>query len=152
MKKLFTTLTVIIVLTSMTFGQQLTVDNTEYKETLGKMFKLSGTEETYQVAITQMFAIYKQQYTSVSDETWNELETEFKNTSMNDLVELLVPVYQKHFSVEDIRELIKFYESPIGQKLAVKTPLITQESMQVGQQWGMKIGQDFVKKMKEKGY
>jgi len=152
MKKLFTTLTVIIVLSSMTFGQQLTADNTEYKETLGKMFKLSGTEETYQVAITQMFAIYKQQYTSVSDETWNELETEFKNTSMNDLVELLVPVYQKHFSVEDIRELIKFYESPIGQKLAVKTPLITQESMQVGQQWGMKIGQDFVKKMKEKGY
>ena len=29
--------------------------------------------------------------------------------------------------------------------------MILQESMQIGQQWGMKIGQDFANKMKKKG-
>lgn len=152
MKKLFTTLTVFIVFTSILFGQSSTESNDDYKEILEKMFEVSGNEKAYQAAINQMFSMFKQQYTSVSEESWNALEEEFKNTSIDELVELFIPVYQKYFTIDDIKEIIKFYESPIGQKLAMKTPLITQESMQIGQQWGMKIGQEFEKKMKEKGY
>ena len=48
--------------------------------------------------------------------------------------------------------MIKFYETPIGKKFAQNTPLIMQESMQVGQQWGAKIFNDFETKMKAKGY
>lgn len=152
MKKLFTTLAVFIVFTSILFGQSSTETNDDYKEILEKMFEVSGNEKAYQAAINQMFSMFKQQYTSVSEESWNALEEEFKNTSIDELVELFIPVYQKYFTIDDIKEIIKFYESPIGQKLAMNTPLITQESMQIGQQWGMKIGQEFEKKMKEKGY
>ncbi|MEC8831971.1 MAG: DUF2059 domain-containing protein [Bacteroidota bacterium] len=48
--------------------------------------------------------------------------------------------------------MIQFFETPVGKKYAASTPLILQESMQVGQQWGMKIGQDFQRKLQEKGY
>ncbi|MFZ1805726.1 MAG: DUF2059 domain-containing protein, partial [Cyclobacteriaceae bacterium] len=102
--------------------------------------------------ISQMFTMFKQQFSTVDEETWTSFETEFKNVSINELEDLLVPIYQKHMTIEDLKELIKFYETPVGKKFALKTPLIVQESMQVGQQWGMKIGQDFAKKMKEKGY
>lgn len=152
MKKLFTTLTVCLILTSMTFAQEKAVDTQEYKKTLHTMFSLSGTEQTYQAAISQMLNMFKQQYASVNEDIWNELEQEFRKSSLNDLVDLLTPVYQKHLTINDLKELIKFYESPAGQKLAQTTPLITQESMQVGQQWGMQIGQEFAKKMQEKGY
>jgi hypothetical protein len=99
-----------------------------------------------------MFTMFKEQYASVKEETWVSLEAEFKNTSINDLIELLTPTYQKHLTLEEIKGLIEFYETPVGKKYAQKSPLIMQESMQIGQQWGMKIGEEFAKKMKDKGY
>jgi uncharacterized protein len=131
-----------------TFGQ---VDK-EYSKKLQKVFELSGTEGTYQAAIKQIFIIYKQQYSTVEPGVWDELEKEFLNTSVTSLTEMLAPVYAKYLTIDDLQELIKFYETPIGKKYAQSTPLITQESMQIGQQWGVKLGQDFEKKMKEKGY
>ncbi|TYA84269.1 DUF2059 domain-containing protein [Seonamhaeicola marinus] len=148
MKKLISTLALLLVVSFSTFAQS----DEAYKKVLTEMFELSGTEETYQVAIKQMFGMYKQQYSSVSNDMWDELEAEFNKASMQDLVDLLVPVYKKHLSIDDIKAIIEFYKSDAGKRFATKTPLIMQESMQVGQQWGMKIGQDFAKKMQEKGY
>ena len=148
MKKLISTLSLIVIFTNLSFGQ---VDN-EYKEALQTMFKVSGSEEMYQTAIEQMFTMFKGQYSSVKDEVWVSLEAEFKNTSINDLIEMLTPTYQKHLTLEDIKGLIEFYRTPVGKKYAKKSPMIMQESMQIGQQWGMKIGEEFAKKMKDKGY
>ena len=52
----------------------------------------------------------------------------------------------------DLEELIIFYRTPVGKKFAQSSPMLVQESMQVGQEWGMKIGQDFSERMKERGY
>lgn len=81
-----------------------------------------------------------------------EFEEEFAKTSIDDLTEMLVPVYKKYMTKEDLKELIEFYETPVGRKFAEYTPIIMQESMQIGQQWGLKIGQDFERKMMERGY
>lgn len=122
----------------------------EYKTAVQKMLMASGSENTFKAAVGQMFTLMKQQKSSVPEEFWKTLETEMTKTSMPDLIALLVPIYQKHFTVDDINQLTAFYQSPIGKKFAEKTPLITQESMAAGQQWGMKIGQKIVEKIKEK--
>jgi hypothetical protein len=146
--KTLSLLTLVLFFTSFSFGQ----DTSDYKKALQTMFEVSGSEGAYQAAITQMFSMFKQQYANVDEQTWGELEAEFNESSILDLVDSLVPVYQKHLTLHDLNELIEFYQTPIGKKYASKTPMLTQESMQVGQQWGMKIGQDFAKKMQEKGY
>lgn len=56
------------------------------------------------------------------------------------LVDSLVPVYAAHFTLAQLQELVRFYESPLGKRLAEVQPLIAQESMQVGQRWGAIIG------------
>ena len=123
-----------------------------YKPMLTKMFSVSGSEETYKAAIRQMFVMFKRQSSNVPEEVWADLEKEFLQTSMDDLVDMLAPVYEKHLTLADLQKLIEFYETPVGVKFAQKTPFIMQESMQAGQQWGEKIGQDFQMKLKEKGY
>lgn len=143
MKKITSILAFIVLLTISSFGQS----ENEYSSTLKTLFEVSGSEESFEVALTQMFNMYKKQYTEVNEEIWVEFEKEFRKTSLNDLVVMLVPVYEKYMTLEDLKELIKFYESPVGKKYAKSTPLIMQESMQVGQQWGMKIGQSFIEKM-----
>lgn len=148
MKKVLTLFTILVLLSFSTYAQ---VDK-EYSKTLKQMFEVSGTKESYQAATKQMFTMFKQQYSGVEKDVWNDLENEFSQTSIDDLTEMLVPVYSKYMTKEDLEELIKFYKTPVGKKFAKSTPLIMQESMQIGQQWGMKIGEDFKKKMKEKGY
>lgn len=56
------------------------------------------------------------------------------------LIDLLVPVYSKHLTRDEIEQLIRFYESPIGRRLTAVQPMISQESMTAGQMWGEAMG------------
>ncbi len=102
--------------------------------------------------VGQVFQMLKQQKPNVKAEVWQELKNELLQTMMDDLVTKLIPVYSKHLTQKDLEGLISFYETPVGKKYAESTPLIMQESIMVGQQWGMQIGQKLVAKLKEKGY
>jgi uncharacterized protein len=146
MKKFVTVFVCLLAIVLNSKGQ----DDNSYEKTLRKLFEVSGSNETYKVAIIQMIDMFKQQYSNLGEDVWDGLEEEFLKSSIDDLVDLLVPVYYKYLTQEDLEGLIGFYESPIGKKYASCTPLITQESMQVGQQWGAKIGQEFSKKIQEK--
>jgi uncharacterized protein len=53
-----------------------------------------------------------------------------KNMPLEDLLDAMEPVYQKHFTKGDIDSLIAFYSSPVGQKMLAEMPAITQEAMQ----------------------
>ena len=46
------------------------------------------------------------------------------------MIEAMVPTYQKHFTRGDIDALIAFYSSAAGQKLLKELPAVTAESMQ----------------------
>jgi hypothetical protein len=52
--------------------------------------------------------------------------------SVDDLISAIIPIYQRHLTKTDIEELIRFYSSPVGQKLLREQPQIIQESMQAG--------------------
>ncbi|MCB0648170.1 MAG: DUF2059 domain-containing protein [Saprospiraceae bacterium] len=124
--------------------------DSEYAKTLKKMFEVSGSEATYQGVISQMVQMFKNQNSALSGSDFDAMEAEFKKTSIYDLAEMLVPVYSKHLTMDDLKAIIQFYESPAGKKLASKTPMITQESMAIGQEWGYKIGMEIQKKLEEK--
>lgn len=148
MKKIITVLAFTLAFIAFSFGQS----NDDYAKTLKEMFSVSGSEESYQAAIKQMFVMFKQQKSDIAPAVWEELENEFSKTSINDLVVMIAPVYEKYLTQKDLEEMIKFYQTPLGQKYAKCTPFITQESMQIGQQWGMKIGQEIATKLQERGY
>ena len=147
MKKI-SILFVLLAIGSQSFAQS----KTSYPSTLKKMLQVAGTEATFSVAIKQMIGMFKEQKSEVPDSVWNAFEAEFANTSLDELVAMLVPVYEKHLSEKDLQEMISFYQTPVGKKYAEKSPFIMQESMQVGQQWGMKVGAAFEEKLRAQGY
>lgn len=55
------------------------------------------------------------------------------------LLDDIVPIYARHFSHQDVRDMIAFYETPLGRKTLEVTPKIMQESMQLGQQWALRV-------------
>lgn len=148
MKKVLFIAFMFMISLSQAFGQ----GDANYKATLKKMLGAAGSEGSFKVAIKQMFEMFKQERKDVPDSIWADFEQEFAKASMDDLTEMLFPVYKKYMTENDLNQIIEFYQTPVGKKFAEKTPMITQESMQVGQQWGMQVGKKFQEKLKEKGY
>lgn len=60
----------------------------------------------------------------------------FKDLPVDEMVEAMVPIYQKHLTKEDLDGILAFYSSPVGQKLQREQPAMTQEAMQVGGEIG----------------
>ena len=54
----------------------------------------------------------------------------FKSFPWDEMLEAMVPVYQKHFTKGDIDAFVAFYSTPTGQKLLRELPAITAEAMQ----------------------
>ncbi len=121
----------------------------DYKKALLEMFTASGSDEAYKSAIKQMMTMFKDNYKDVPANFWKEAETEMLKSSIEDLAELLVPVYEKYLTISDLQEMTKFYNTPVGKKYAQSTGPIMQESMKVGETWGRKIGEKIAKKISE---
>jgi uncharacterized protein len=61
------------------------------------------------------------------------VEAAFEQMRLDDFIDVMIPVYQRHLSKADIEEMIRFYTSPTGQKLLREQPQMMQESMQAAQ-------------------
>jgi len=56
-----------------------------------------------------------------------------------ELINEMIPIYEKYFTHDEILEMIAFHESPLGQKSLEVMPQLMMESMQVGQRWAMTV-------------
>lgn len=65
-----------------------------------------------------------------------------------EMLDLLAPVYAKHFNAAEIGEVTAFFKSPIGLKFVAKQPQVLNESMQIGRQWGERIGSELELEMR----
>jgi hypothetical protein len=60
----------------------------------------------------------------------NRMDEMMKSFPWDDILNSMIPVYQKHFTKGDIEALVTFYGSPTGQKVLRELPTIMAESMQ----------------------
>jgi hypothetical protein len=89
----------------------------------------------------------------VPQNVWDELVAEFKvEFSPEKLIELNVPIYAKHYTHDEIKGLISFYESPLGRKVTSVAPAITQEAYDVGVAHASMVLQRFNERLRSKGY
>jgi hypothetical protein len=59
---------------------------------------------------------------------------------LQQVLDLAVPIYDKYFSHEEIKGLIRFYETPLGQKTISVLPQLTTELMTQGRRLGEDAG------------
>jgi hypothetical protein len=124
-----------------TFSFNLSISQEDnYKGLLTDFIKAQGQFETFNATIDQM--------TSMMGVTLNEDEkVEFTNDVMSSLIEMLMPIYKKHFTDQDLNDAIELFKTPIGKKISEKSPIIAQESMQASMQWGMELSTKLQKYM-----
>jgi hypothetical protein len=59
-----------------------------------------------------------------------------------ELMEILVALYDRHYSHDDIRGLITFFSSPLGRKLVENSPELMRESYSLGVAFGKSISEE----------
>jgi hypothetical protein len=101
----------------------------------------------------QMFKALKAARPDIPDRAMAIMEKELvklfaeKMSASGGLLEQIVPVYHKHFTHPEIRELLAFYQTPIGRKAILVLPQVVNESMVAGQRWGQALGPEIEKRI-----
>lgn len=145
MKKI--TILFLIMTGSLIFAQEQTISPAK-KEKIITFLKLTNVLGVANQVMDNMINSYQTYYKQVPAEYWNELKKETSNTK--DFEELLIPIYSKYYTEKELDDIIAFYKTSTGQKVIKTMPDMTKESMQAGQEWGMKLGQKVMKKINEK--
>jgi hypothetical protein len=112
-------------------------DTKEDKEKkVRKVLEVSGYNDIAKTQFEQMVKMFE-----TNPQLPPGFAKKFKEISgPQELIELVVPIYKKHFSDEELDGMLEFYNSPLGKKLASKQGAITEESKAAGEKWGMALG------------
>jgi hypothetical protein len=93
----------------------------EKKEKILKFIEVFGTRETMKMNFDQILA-------SMPPQDAEKLKGAF---NIDEVIQELIPLYDKYFTSEDLDGFIQFYSSPTGHKLVQTIPLIMKESVDV---------------------
>ncbi|OBX21854.1 MULTISPECIES: DUF2059 domain-containing protein [Bizionia] len=127
MKTLFS---VLVLFLTLSISAQ---EPTEFKKQTMEFIGLTGATGAFGDAIAQIGAMVP--------EANKAAFTKEANGTLDKLYGQLAEVYMEEFTQDEIKELVAFYKTDLGKKLASKQSLLTQKGMMLGQSWGMEVGQ-----------
>ncbi len=129
------------------FWGSMALAHTSQENKIREFIKVTGVDKLGQQGANQMIDMFKENYKNIPTEFWDECK---KEVSSDELVSLYIPIYAKYYSESDLDELIKFYKTPVGQKMISIMPALMQDSMNAGREWGQKLRKRVSEKINEK--
>ena len=119
------------------------------EEDIRKLMEVTGAGNLGVQMMNQMLEPMKQATPNVPTEFWTRFMTK---VDPGEMIDMVVPIYAKYFTHDEIKQLLAFYRTPLGEKLIATLPAIMQESMAAGQKWGQLLGQQVRKELDAEGY
>ena len=142
MKRFLLAMVVILCASSASFAQQSSADSPATKEDIQRYLEVTHSREMMakmiDAMVKPMHQMMHDQYEKDKDKlpadfearTNKVLDDYMKNFPWDDVLQSMIPVYQKHFTKDDIDHLVAFYSTPTGQKVLRELPAISGEAMQ----------------------
>jgi hypothetical protein len=72
-----------------------------------------------------------------------------KKFNPDDMTDGLVAIYDKHFTEDEIKGLLLFYGSPLGQKYAAEMPKVSAESNSAGRATSLRVARDVMQDLRK---
>jgi len=112
-------------------------------ETVKELMQKSGAGNLSVQMMNQMLPAMKQMVPDAPEQFWLDVMAE---VDPNEMENMIIPVYQKYLTEEEILAINAFYDTDVGKKLISVQPVILQESMLRGQQWGQALSLKIIEK------
>jgi uncharacterized protein len=81
------------------------------------------------------------------DEAMTEVVKRFISRK-SELIDEIAAIYADKLSVDDLREITKFYQSGAGRRMVEILPEVTRRAAAIGQTWGQRIGAEIANEMR----
>ncbi len=142
MKRLLLVCGVVLVLSWTCVAQTSDDDSAASKEDVQRYLQAVHSQDLTKKTVTAMakgmHQMMHEQYLKHQDELPADYESKmnarmdamFENMPWDQMIQAMVPVYQKHFTKGDIDNMVAFYSSPTGEKLLREMPAIMADAMQ----------------------
>jgi hypothetical protein len=111
--------------------QSQSQDNSKFQKETVEFIKLTGAGSAFENAISQIGAMVP--------ETNKAAFIAEASQTLDPLYVKMAQLYMAEFTQEEIKELVAFYHTDLGKKLATKQLSLTQKAMSFGQSWGMEV-------------
>lgn len=113
-----------------------------------ELMQVMNVPGQFTVMNNQMAAMMSQELPCVPASYW---QAYINKTGVEQLTAAMIPAYQHHFTADEVAGLIKFYRSPLGQKLVAQMPATMAEAAQSGQQWGRQRTAEMFSRLQKEG-
>lgn len=114
-----------------------------------RLLEVTGAIAMGSQMVDQLLAIQAQAQPNIPSQVWADMRTEI---NFDEFEPAMVQIYDKHFTADEIGQLLAFYESEIGRRFIEKQPAIVQDSMAAGQTWAIGIQEKLRAKLQQKGF
>ena len=127
-----------------------TAQEGEYRTAVKILMDKSGSLSAADTMMDQMIpALSKMAPQQIPAAFWTGFRQKWEAKSRERLVDIYAPIYRKYFTLDEIREMIAFYETPVGQKLSSWLPAITREGFGARQQLGEEIAAETIRVLQQ---
>jgi len=95
---------------------------------------------------------FRRQSPNLSEDTYKMVGQMLADEMRKELppfVQANAQIYANHFTLDDLKALDTFYQSPAGQKLVSETPKIFRETLPLGRIWGREAAQAAMQRVME---
>jgi len=143
MKGLLELILSVVLATSAGWAQQASSNEAPAtKEDVQRLFAVMNNRDQTRRMMEQLLAQMKAMHREGTKKTQPDISEEelsrndreedqlIKDFPIDEMLNDMIPVYQRHFTKSDIDALITFYSSPAGQKFLREMPAVTVETMQ----------------------
>ena len=117
------------------------------EDLIRKLFEVQGTRKTMEEVIAGLSGNMRPmlaQSLPPGDYRDTLIDLFFKKfqakMKIDDLIDLIVPIYDRHFSKEDIAGLMQFYQTPLGKKLNSVASQLAIETQTAASKMGEELG------------
>lgn len=118
----------------------------EKAKVIHELLAVTGAANIGQQMMDAMAAVEKQSHPDVDPKIIDRL---LAKLDMNEMLESVVAIYDRHFSTEDLKATLAFYQSPVGQRVLRELPPVMKESMAAGQEWGRLKAMELMKELEK---
>jgi len=125
MRKIF------FVLACVLITQISSAQDDAFKKDVLRLMEISGSNAAMDIAKNQILNM-------IPAAKQSAFLVEF-NATLPSLYDKIAAVYMEVYTKQDVAEMIKFYETPIGKKMASKAGVITEKSQAAGAEWGASL-------------
>jgi hypothetical protein len=100
--------------------------------------------------VEQAKLLYLQQNPALAQDL-NEIAAQLRTElapRFSELTDEMAKLYATHFTNDELKAILVFYESPVGKKLLDQQPTVVESSMKFAQDWANKLSDQVIARMR----